>query len=149
MNNNPLCDYLITTGRIATTWVLVTLIGSLVVLPFLPGVHTLDGQSQSHHHQHVFGGQDEEEPMQLTGADICALTGYFVIPHPCNCQMFYTWYQGLFVENACEPGLFFDCLSLTCTLPEHVTCADGFGPPPPLMDEGGQSHGEREEQGTQ
>lgn len=90
------------------------------------------------YHQHVFGDDGggapiEEEEMHLTGADFCALTGYFVLPHPCNCQLFYTWFQGLFTENFCETGLFFDSITLTCTLPEETTCADGFGPPPPPM----------------
>lgn len=75
------------------------------------------------------GGQGEQE-IPLTGPEICALTGYFVLPHPCNCQLFYTWYQGVFVENLCEPGLYFDSLTLNCVGPEEVTCADGFGPPP-------------------
>lgn len=103
------------------------------------------------HHQNVFGddggGAPEEEEIQLTGAEICALTGYFVLPHPCNCQLFYTWFQGLFTENVCETGLFFDSITLTCTLPEETTCADGFGPPPPPMtpwDEAPQDVGQDE-----
>lgn len=83
-------------------------------------------------------GEGEQE-IPLTGADICALTGYFVVPHPCNCQLFYTWFQGVFVENECEPGLYFDSLTLNCVLPQEVTCADGFGPPPPPMDGGEQN----------
>lgn len=97
------------------------------------------GEEDYNYHQHVFDESDTPpghgEQIYLTGSDICQMTGYFVLPHPCNCQLFYTWYQGVFVENVCEPGLFFDSLTLNCVLPEEVTCADGFGPPPPIQNE--------------
>lgn len=69
----------------------------------------------------------EGEQIQVTDGEMCELTGYFLLPHPCQCHLFYTWYQGVFTPNVCEPGLLFDKRSLTCLPPMMAACADGFG----------------------
>lgn len=124
------------TGRRRTLF--LPLLGFIVLISIVKVLGTTESQGDDMEGQHIFGddpehgdGQTEEEKIVLTGSDICQMTGYFVVPHPCNCQLFYTWYQGVFVEEMCEPGLFFDALTLNCISPEEVTCADGFGPPPP------------------
>lgn len=126
-------------GGYSLSWKVLLITTLLILSPALRAsdFHPEGDQNEEPlpYQQPLFEGEADEE-IQLTGADICALTGYFVIPHPCNCQLFYSWYQGVFVENVCDPGLFFDSITLTCVLPEQVTCADGFGPPPPI--EGGQ-----------
>lgn len=113
-------------------------LGSLLLLALFacPVIHASSGVSPeeepSSYQEPVFEQEQTHQEVPLTGPEICALTGYFVLPHPCNCQLFYTWFQGQFVENLCEAGLYFDSITLNCVLPEEVTCADGFGPPPPM-----------------
>lgn len=133
------------TGQKRRTYSL-PLLGFIVLLSLVKVLGSTESQSPfegtGEEGEPIFGqdpglneDQTEEEEIVLTGSDICQMTGYFVLPHPCNCQLFYTWYQGVFVEEMCEPGLFFDAPTLNCILPEQVTCADGFGPPPPVVPE--------------
>lgn len=67
----------------------------------------------------------EEEPVHID-LETCDMSAYMVLPHPCHCELYYTWFQGIFVENGCEPGLLFDRVTHTCTLPEQATCGFGF-----------------------
>lgn len=110
-------------------------------MSWFPRVHTIDepvpGQSTEYnpHEQQrqpeTFDQQPQysydEGTIQVTDAEMCELTGYFLLPHPCHCHLYYTWFQGVFAPSACEPGLLFDKRSLTCLPPMMAACADGFG----------------------